>query len=124
MACERHASLDAVLAEIEKHTGAFAGAISAKVSLRRRLIAFQWRRWRSGRRSALPSHGSSPVVLHAALVAYFKLLRMAAQACDTPESAALLPGMVAQPPFSTYVACSHVLVFFSAVRLLAPSALC
>jgi hypothetical protein len=24
---------------------------------------------------------------------------MAAQACDTPESAALLPGMVAQPPF-------------------------
>ncbi len=69
------------------------------------------------------SRRSSPVVLHAALVAYFKLLRMAAQACDTLESAALLPGMVAQPPFSMYAACSHVLVFFSAVRLSAASAL-
>jgi hypothetical protein len=57
------------------------------------------------------------VVLHAALVAYFKLLRMAAQACDTPESAALLPGMVAQPRFSMYAACSHVLVFFRAIKL-------
>jgi len=36
-----------------------------------------------------------------AVVAYFKLLRMAAQACGTPESTALLPGMTAQPPFST-----------------------
>ena len=42
---------------------------------------------------------------------------MAAQACDTPELAALLPGMVAQPPFPTYAACSHVLVFFSAVKV-------
>jgi formate dehydrogenase len=53
--------------------------------------------------------------LHAALIAYFEPLRMAAQACDKPELAALLPGIVAQPPFSTYVAYSHVLVFFSAV---------
>ena len=46
---------------------------------------------------------------------------MAAQACDTPESAALLPGIIAQPPFSTYAACSYELVFCSAVRLLAAS---
>src|SRR5271169_241459 len=48
---------------------------------------------------------------------------MAAQACGTPESTALLPGITAQPPFSTYAACSHALVFFSAVRLFAASAL-
>jgi hypothetical protein len=41
MADEPHASLDAVLAEIENTPGAFAGAIPAKVRLRRRLIAFQ-----------------------------------------------------------------------------------
>src|SRR5208282_2331861 len=58
-----------------------------------------------------------------ALGAYFKLLRMAAQACGTPESTALLPGIIAQPPFSTYAACSYELVFCSAVRLLAASAL-
>jgi hypothetical protein len=66
---------------------------------------------------------ASPVVLHAALVAYFAALRMAAQACDTPESAALLPGIVAQPPFSTYAACCHESVFFNAVRLSAAAAL-
>jgi hypothetical protein len=70
------------------------------------------------------SRRASPVVLNAAVVAYFKLLRIAAQACDTPESAALLPGMVAQPPFSTYSACCHESVFFSSVRLLIASALC
>ena len=32
---------------------------------------------------------------------YFRLLSRAAQAWDTPESAALLPGITAQPPFST-----------------------
>jgi len=48
---------------------------------------------------------------------------MAAQACDTPEPAALLPGMVAQPPFSTYAACCNASVFFNAVRLSAASAL-
>ena len=31
-------------------------------------------------------------------VTYFKLLRIAAQACGTPELIALLPGMIAQPP--------------------------
>src|SRR5580700_9629725 len=56
-------------------------------------------------------------------VAYFKLLRMAAQACGTPISTALLPGIVAQPPFSTKATCSYELVFFSVVRLLAESAL-
>jgi len=35
------------------------------------------------------------------ILAYFKLLRIAAQACGTPESTALLPGITAQPPFST-----------------------
>ena len=49
---------------------------------------------------------------------------MAAQACGTPESTALLPGIIAQPPFSTNVACCHASVFFSAVRLFAASALC
>jgi hypothetical protein len=39
------------------------------------------------------------------LVGYLAALRMAAQACDMPDSAALLPGMVAQPPFSTYATC-------------------
>ena len=58
-----------------------------------------------------------------ALGAYFKPLSMAAQACGTPESTALLPGIIAQPPFSTYAACSYELVFCSAVRLLAASAL-
>jgi len=48
---------------------------------------------------------------------------MAAQACGTPESTALLPGIIAQPPFSTYAACCHESVFFSSVRLLAASAL-
>src|SRR5271154_1659035 len=48
---------------------------------------------------------------------------MVAQACGTPESTALLPGIIAQPPFSTYVACSHTLAFFSSVRLLAAAAL-
>ena len=38
-----HALLDAVLAEIENDTRAFAGAIPPKLSPRRRLIAFQWR---------------------------------------------------------------------------------
>src|SRR5271154_7117088 len=48
---------------------------------------------------------------------------MPAQACGTAESTALLPGIIAQPPFSTYVACSHTLAFFSSVRLLAAAAL-
>src|SRR5271157_4128582 len=48
---------------------------------------------------------------------------MAAQACGTPVSTALLPGITAQPPFSTYAACCHESVFFSSVRLLAASAL-
>jgi hypothetical protein len=48
---------------------------------------------------------------------------MAAQACGTPESTALLPGIIDQPPFSTNVACCHASVFFSAVRLFAASAL-
>src|SRR5580704_16209149 len=54
---------------------------------------------------------------------YFRLPSRAAQAWDTPESAALLPGITAQPPFSTYAACCHESVFFSAVRLLAASVL-
>src|SRR5271165_2485120 len=58
-----------------------------------------------------------------ALVAYFKLLRMAAQARGTPESTSLLPGIIAQPPFSTYAACCQESVLFSSVRLLAASAL-
>ncbi len=65
---------------------------------------------------------SSPFVFDSALVAYFKLLRIAAQACGTPESTSLLPGIIAQPPFSTYAACCHESVFFSSVRLLAASA--
>jgi hypothetical protein len=69
------------------------------------------------------SRRSSSVVFDSALVAYFRLLRMAAQACGTPESTALLPGIIAQPPFSTYAACCHASVFFSAVRLSAASAL-
>ena len=32
---------------------------------------------------------------------------MAAQACGTPVSTTLLPGITAQPPFSTYAACCH-----------------
>jgi hypothetical protein len=64
------------------------------------------------------------IVYDSALVAYFKLLSIAAQACGAPESTALLPGHHrAQPPFSTNVACSHVLILFSAVRLLPASAL-
>jgi hypothetical protein len=47
------------------------------------------------------SRRSWSVVFDSALVAYFGALRMAAQACGTPESTALLPGMIAQPPFST-----------------------
>src|SRR5271154_4192539 len=47
----------------------------------------------------------------------------AAQACDTPESAALLPGITAQPPFSTYAACCQESVFFNAVRFVAAPAL-
>src|SRR5271166_6158052 len=54
---------------------------------------------------------------------YFRLLSRAAHAWGTPESAALLPGITAQPPFSTYVACCHESVFFSAVRFTAASAL-
>src|SRR5271167_1860065 len=70
-----------------------------------------------------PSRRSGGIRREVLLATYFKLLRMAAQACGTPESTALLPGIIAQPPFSIYVACSHPLVFFSAVRLLAASAL-
>ena len=69
----------------------------------------------------------TPIVAHRGRLkrslAYFKLLRMEAQAWGTPESTALLPGITAQPPFSTCVACCHESVFFSAVRLLAASAL-
>ena len=54
---------------------------------------------------------------------YFRLLSRAAHAWGTPESAALLPGITAQPPFSTYAACCHEFVFLSAVRLLAASLL-
>ena len=54
---------------------------------------------------------------------YFRLLSRAAHAWGTPESAALLPGITAHPPFSTYAACCHELVFFSAVRFTAASAL-
>ena len=53
---------------------------------------------------------------------YFRVLSRAAQAWGTPESAALLPGITAQPPFSTYAACCHESVFFSAVRFTAASA--
>jgi hypothetical protein len=35
------------------------------------------------------------IVYESALVAYFKLLSIAAQACGTPESTALLPGITA-----------------------------
>ena len=66
---------------------------------------------------------ASRVRLRARSLLYFKLLRMAAQACGTPVSTALLPGIIAQPPFSTNAACSYELVFFSVVRLLAESAL-
>jgi len=38
-------------------------------------------------------------VFDSALVAYFKLLSMAAQACGTPESTALLPGIIASRLF-------------------------
>jgi len=62
-------------------------------------------------------------VLHAALVTYFKLLSRAAHAWGTPEWTALLPGIIAQPPFSTYAACCHESVFFNAVRLSVASAL-
>ena len=48
---------------------------------------------------------------------------MLAQAWGTPESADLLPGMTAQPPFSTKVACCHELVFFNSARFVAASAL-
>ena len=42
------------------------------------------------------------IVYDSALVAYFKLLSIAAQACGTPESTALLPGITAPSrPFST-----------------------
>jgi hypothetical protein len=76
MAGGPHSSLDAILAEIEKNIpGASAGAIPA-VSLRRRLIAFQWRCGGGGGARRTVSRRASPVVLHAALVAYFKLLRM------------------------------------------------
>ena len=54
---------------------------------------------------------------------YFRLLSSSAQAWGTPESTALPPGIIAQPPFSTNAACSHELVFFSVVRLAAASAL-
>ena len=89
---------------------------------RRRLIAFQWR-CGGGEALGVTVRQASPVVLHAALVAYFAALRMAAQARDTPESAALLPGITAQPPFSTNAACCHESVFFNAVRLSVASAL-
>ena len=64
------------------------------------------------------------IVYNSALVAYFKLLSIAAQAGGTPESASLLPGIIAPSrPFQRNVARPHVLIFFSAVRLLPASAL-
>ena len=51
-----------------------------------------WDRFYTGARSP-------PIGFDSALLAYFKLLRIAAQACGTPESTALLPGITAQPPF-------------------------
>src|SRR5208283_5663896 len=56
-------------------------------------------------------------------LSYFKLLSKVAQDCGTPGSTDLLPGINAQPPFSTNAACSHVPIFFNAVRLLPASAL-
>ena len=47
-------------------------------------------------------------IRRAVLATYFKLLSKAAHACGTPESTDLLPGITAQPPFSTNAACSHV----------------
>src|SRR5271154_4061292 len=72
-------------------------------------------------RSARASRRPSILVFGLADRTYFRLLSRAAQAWGTPESAALRPGITAQPPFSTYAACCHESVFFSAVRLLAAS---
>src|SRR5271166_4697086 len=74
-------------------------------------------------RSARASRRPSIFVFRFAARTYFRLLSRAAHAWGTPESAALLPGIVAQPPFSTYAACCHESVFFSSVRLLVASAL-
>ena len=52
-------------------------------------------------RSARASRRSSTFALGFAHRTYFRLLSRAAHAWGTPESAVLLPGMTAQPPFST-----------------------
>jgi hypothetical protein len=57
------------------------------------------------------------------LAAYLTALSMIAHACGTPFSTVLLPGITAQPPFSTKLACCHELAFFSSTRLDAASAL-
>jgi hypothetical protein len=75
-------------------------------------------------RSARASRRPSITVFGFAARIYFRLLSRAAHAWGTPESAALLPGITAQPPFSTYAPRFQVLTFFSSVRLLAESALC
>jgi hypothetical protein len=54
---------------------------------------------------------------------YFKLSSIVAHACATPESMVLLPGITAQPPFSTNVARSHELAFFNSANFTEASAL-
>ncbi len=70
-------------------------------------------------RSARVSRRPSIIVFGLAPETYFRLLSSSAHACGTPESIALPPGIIAQPPFSTNAACSQELA--SAVGGVAPA---
>src|ERR1044071_2007981 len=50
------------------------------------------------------------------IMRYLRLPSRSAQARATDELAASLPGSVAQPPFSTKLACCQELTFFSSAR--------
>jgi hypothetical protein len=62
--------------------------------------------------------------VHFGLGAHFRLLSALAQARATSLSADVLPGMVAQPPFSTKELCSQLLIFFSATKVSVASVAC
>jgi hypothetical protein len=55
------------------------------------------------------------------MVCYFTLVSSSAQARATAVSGVMLPGSVAQPPFSTNVACCQELTFLSSTRFVEES---
>ncbi len=54
---------------------------------------------------------------------YFRSFNNSAHAWDTPGLTTVLPGIIAQPPFSTNSACWYVLAFFSSTMFVAASVL-